>query len=185
MSSLLENYINFIMRNRIWIITVILLSSIAASSGMSKLTFASDYRVFFGEDNPDLKKWDDYQATFSNNDNVLFVLQFPKGDSFDRDMAMVIEDLTERAWTLPNATRVDSLSNYQRTLVIDDFLEVVDLIEGAQDLTDEELRERAEYAVNEPVIYRALLAENMRTNGVNVNIELQGDPDAEGRHCSA
>ena len=184
MSSLLESYINFIMRNRIWIITVILLSSIAASSGMSKLTFASDYRVFFGEDNPDLKRWDDYQATFSNNDNVLFVLQFPKGNSFDRDMAMVIEDLTERAWTLPNATRVDSLSNYQRTLVIDDFLEVVDLIEGAQDLPDEELRERAEYAVNEPVIYRALLAENMRTNGVNVNIELQGDPDAEGRRTA-
>ena len=184
MPSLLESYINFIMRHRIWVIIVVLLGSIAASTGMSKLTFASDYRVFFGADNPDLKKWDDYQATFSNNDNVLFVLQFPTGDSFDRDMAMVIEDLTERAWTLPNATRVDSLSNYQRTLVIDDFLEVVNLIEGAQDLTDEELRERAEYAMNEPVIYRALLGENMRTNGVNVNIELQGDPDAEGRRTA-
>ena len=184
MPSLLESYIKFIMRHRIWVIIFILLGSIAASTGMSKLTFASDYRVFFGADNPDLKKWDDYQATFSNNDNVLFVLQFPTGDSFDRDMAMVIEDLTERAWTLPNATRVDSLSNYQRTLVIDDFLEVVNLIEGAQDLTDEELRERAEYAMNEPVIYRALLAENMRTNGVNVNIELQGDPDAEGRRTA-
>ena len=184
MPSMLEIYIKFIMRHRIWVISLILLGSIAASSGMSKLTFASDYRVFFGADNPDLKKWDDYQATFSNNDNVLFVLQFPTGDSFDRDMAMVIEDLTERAWTLPNATRVDSLSNYQRTLVIDDFLEVVNLIEGAQDLTDEELRERAEYAMNEPVIYRALLAENMRTNGVNVNIELQGDPDAEGRRTA-
>ena len=184
MPSLLESYIKLIMRHRIWVIIVVLLGSIAASTGMSKLTFASDYRVFFGADNPDLKKWDDYQATFSNNDNVLFVLQFPTGDSFDRDMAMVIEDLTERAWTLPNATRVDSLSNYQRTLVIDDFLEVVNLIEGAQDLTDEELRERAEYAMNEPVIYRALLAENMRTNGVNVNIELQGDPDAEGRRTA-
>ena len=184
MPLLLESYINFIMRHRIWVIIVVLLGSIAASTGMSKLNFASDYRVFFGADNPDLKKWDDYQATFSNNDNVLFVLQFPTGDSFDRDMAMVIEDLTERAWTLPNATRVDSLSNYQRTLVIDDFLEVVNLIEGAQDLTDEELRERAEYAMNEPVIYRALLGENMRTNGVNVNIELQGNPDAEGRRTA-
>ena len=184
MSSVLENYINFIMRYRIWVLIVIILSSIAASSGMSKLTFASDYRIFFGKDNPDLKKWDDYQATFSSNDNVLFVLQFPKGDSFDREMAMVIEDLTERAWTLPNATRVDSLSNFQRTLVIDDFLEVVNLIEAAQDLTDEDLRERAEYAVNEPVIYRALLSENLRTNGVNVNIELQGDPDAEGRRTA-
>ncbi|MDG2406124.1 MAG: hypothetical protein P8M25_14635 [Paracoccaceae bacterium] len=131
MSDALDKYINFLMRHRIWVIITILLVSVAASAGMSKLTFASDYKVFFGEDNPDLKKWDDYQATFSKNDNVFFVLQFPEGNSFDRYMAMVIEDLTDRAWALPNATRVDSLSNFQRTLVIDDFLEVVNLIEGA------------------------------------------------------
>ena len=85
------------MRYRIWVIVVILLASIATSTGIRKLTFASDYRVFFGTDNPNLKKWDEYQATFSNNDNVLFVLQFPEDDSFDRDMAMVIKDLTDRA----------------------------------------------------------------------------------------
>ena len=94
MPSLLESYINFIMRHRIWVIIVVLLGSIAASTGMSKSTFASDYRVFFGADNPELKKWNDYQGTFSNNDNGLFVLQFPTGASFDRDMAMVIVDPT-------------------------------------------------------------------------------------------
>jgi predicted RND superfamily exporter protein len=67
---------------------------------MSKLTFANDYQIFFGEGNPDLQKWDEYQATFSNTDNVLFVLQFPEGISFARDMAMVIEDLTDRAGAL-------------------------------------------------------------------------------------
>ena len=102
MSEALDKYITFVMRYRIWVIIVILLGSIATSTGMSKLTFASDYRVFFGEDNPDLKKWDEYQATFSNNDNVLFVLQFPEGISFARNMAMamVIEDLTDRAGAL-------------------------------------------------------------------------------------
>ena len=55
---------------------------------------------YFCEDNPNLQKWDEYQATFSNTDNVLFVLQFPEGISFARDMAMVIEDLTDRAGPL-------------------------------------------------------------------------------------
>ena len=90
------------MRYRIWVIIVILLGSVATSTAMSKLTFANDYQIFFGESNPDLQKWDEYQATFSNTDNVLFVLQFPEGISFARDMAMamVIEDLTDRAGAL-------------------------------------------------------------------------------------
>jgi predicted RND superfamily exporter protein len=54
----------------------------------------------FCEDNPNLQKWDEYQATFSNTDNVLFVLEFREGVSFARDMAMVIEDLTGRAGAL-------------------------------------------------------------------------------------
>ena len=56
---------------------------------------------YFCEDNPNLQKWDEYQATFSNTDNVLFVLQFPEGFSFARHMAMAmamaIEDLKDRA----------------------------------------------------------------------------------------
>jgi uncharacterized protein len=35
--------------------------------------------------------------------------------------------------------------------------------------------------MDEPVVYRALLSENLKTNGVNVNIELQGEPDTEGK----
>ena len=93
----MDKYIHFVKRYRIWVIIVILLGSVATSTAMSNLTFASDYQIFFGEDNPDLQKWDEYQATFSNTDNVLFVLQFPEGESFDRDMAMVIKDLTDRA----------------------------------------------------------------------------------------
>ncbi len=184
MTRLLEKYIDFILARRFWVILVVLVASIAASSGVTRLTMASDYRVFFGADNPDLKRWDDYQAVFSKNDNVFFVLQYPEGEAFDQRMAIVVEDLTERAWALPNATRVDSISNFQRTRVEDDFLEVEDLIVGAGELTQAELQERSAFAVSEPAIYRAILSENLRTTGVNVSIELQGDQDAEGRRTA-
>jgi uncharacterized protein len=184
MSRLLMNYIDFILARRLWVIIGVVIASIAASSGAVYLTMASDYRIFFGPDNPDLKIWDDYQATFSKNDNVFFVLQYPEGEAFDQAMAVVIEDLTERAWALPNATRVDSISNFQRTLVIEDFLEVEDLITGAADLSPEALRERSDFAVTEPALYRAILSEDLRTTGVNVTIELQGNPDTEGRRTA-
>ncbi|MGR3343464.1 MAG: efflux RND transporter permease subunit [Paracoccaceae bacterium] len=184
MSRMLEKYIDFVLAYRLWVIIGVVIASVAASSGITKLTFASDYRIFFGADNPDLKRWDDFQATFSKNDNIFFVLQFPEGEAFDQKMALVVEDLTERAWTLPNATRVDSISNYQRTRATDDFLEVEDLIVGASELSQAELQERSAFAVSEPALYRAILSEDLRTTGVNVSIELQGDQDAEGRRTA-
>lgn len=184
MTRLLLRYIDFVLAWRLWVLIGILAVSFAASAGMSRLTMASDYRVFFGADNPDLKRWDDFQATFSKNDNVFFILQYPEGEAFDREMAVVIEDLTEQAWALPNATRVDSLSNFQRTWVDGDFLEVEDLVAGADALSAEDLRERSDFAVGEPALYRALLSEDLRTNGINVSIELQGDADAEGRRTA-
>lgn len=184
MSRMLGKYIDFILAYRLWVIIGVVVASIAASSGIMQITMASDYRVFFGEDNPDLKRWDDFQATFSKNDNVFFVLQYPEGEAFDRKMAVVVEDLTEKAWVLPNATRVDSISNYQRTLATDDLLEVEDLIVGASELSDVELQERSSFAISEPALYRAILSEDLRTTGVNVSIELQGDQDAEGRRTA-
>jgi len=184
MSRMLEKYIDFILAYRLWVIIGVVIASIAASSGITRLTMASDYRVFFGPDNPDLKRWDDFQAVFSKNDNVFFVLQYPDGEAFDQRMAIVVEDLTERAWALPNATRVDSISNFQRTRASDDFLEVEDLIVGATDLTPAELQERSEFAVSEPGLYRAILSENLRTTGINVSVELQGNPDTEGRRTA-
>ena len=35
------------MRYRIWVITVILVGRVATSTALSKLTFASDYQIFF------------------------------------------------------------------------------------------------------------------------------------------
>jgi len=184
MSRLLQKYIDFVLAQRLWVIVGVIVASIAASSGVVRLEMASDYRVFFGDDNPDLKRWDEYQATFSKNDNVFFVLQYPEGEAFEQRMAVVVEDLTDRAWTLPNATRVDSISNYQRTYVSGDFLEVEDLIIGADELSQGELQERSDFAVSEPAIYRAILSEDLRTTGVNVSIELQGNQDTEGRRTA-
>lgn len=179
MNRIADRLIDFILRHRIGVLITVLALAIAASSGMAKLTFAADYRVFFGPNNPELAEWDDFQSKFSKNDNVLFVLQFPEGGKFDRDMAVIVEGLTDRAWSLPNATRVDSLSNFQRTITDGDDLLVIDLIEGAADTTDGEIAERTQYALDEPALFRSLISGDARTNGVNVNIELQGDESVE------
>jgi predicted RND superfamily exporter protein len=169
--------IELLLKFRVLVVIVVVALCLVASAGVSKLGFASDYRVFFGEGNPELAEWDDFQATFARNDNVLFVLQNGEGAEFDVNLATVVEELTERAWLLPNATRVDSLSNFQRTKATADDLEVADLYEDAASLSEAEIKERLSYAMSEPALYKALISGDAKTTGVNVTIEVQGDPN--------
>lgn len=158
---------------------VSLLASIAAGSGVVKLDFISHYSIFFSDDNPDLARWDDFQATYSKNDNVNFALQLPKGDAFDKQMAVIVETLTEKSWNLPNATRVDSISNFQMTTASEEGFEVEDLIEGAAELSQDTLDKRGQYAKNEPAIYKNIISEDLRTTAVNVTLDFPGLTDDE------
>lgn len=161
------------------VIVVSLLASFAGASGITKLDFISHYSIFFSPDNPDLARWDDFQATYSKNDNVNFALQLPKGDAFDKQMAIVVEKLTEKSWNLPNATRVDSISNFQMTTASEEGMVVEDLIEGATELSQNKLNERGQYAKNEPAIYKNIVSEDFRTTAVNVTLDFPGLSDTE------
>ena len=56
MSRLVERYIDFVLAWRVWVLICVVLVSLGLSSGAAHLSMASDYRVFFGPDNPDLKR---------------------------------------------------------------------------------------------------------------------------------
>lgn len=177
--SIVDRFVVGVVRFRWMVIIAAIVASAAASNGVTKLEFISHYRIFFGEQNPDLKKWDEFQATFARNDNVNFILQLPEGNAFDKRMAVIVEGLTERAWTIPNASRVDSISNFQHTTGDEEGLIVTDLVERADALTPAELKSRGEYSISEPALYKYMVSEDMRTTAVNVTINFQ-ENDAEG-----
>ena len=52
---------------------------LGVGSGARKIYMKNDYRVFFGEDNPQLKSFEALQAIYTKDDNILFVLEHPQG----------------------------------------------------------------------------------------------------------
>ena len=56
------------------VIFVTLIIVLGFTRGMSSLEFSSNYRVFFSDNNPELAAFEDLQATYTKNDNILFVL---------------------------------------------------------------------------------------------------------------
>ena len=107
----------------------------SGASGASRLQFIDEYRVFFGEDNPQLRAFDAVQDIYTKNDNILFVVTPADGNGFSPDALAAVEDLTAEAWRIPFAIRVESVTNFQHSYAEGDDLTVEDLVSGARELS--------------------------------------------------
>lgn len=142
-----------------------------AGSGVSKLTFDGNYRVFFGADNPELLEFNAFQNIYTRNDNLFFIVHDEASLGFSRELAEASEYITRESWTIPYATRVDSITNYQHTYADgEDSLVVEDLIRNASALTDEEIARRGSIAMSEPTLAENIISQDGTTAIVSVTL---------------
>jgi predicted RND superfamily exporter protein len=169
---MITSYSKWILRWRYPVLFATIMLVALAASGGRFLTFKTDYRVFFSEDNPQLRAFEELQNTYTKTDNVLFVLAPKDGKVFEADTLEAVRWLTGESWQLPYSLRVDSLSNYQHTRAEGDDLIVADLVEEPESLTPEKLREIKDIAVNEPLLVNRLISPDAQVTGINVTIQL-------------
>jgi predicted RND superfamily exporter protein len=143
----------------------------AVGSGAAKLEFSTNYRVFFSEANPELQAFEELQNTYTKNDNFFFVVEPRDGAAFDQATMAAVEELTDAAWQIPYAIRVDSVSNFQHTYAIDDDLVVEDLVRNAAGLDNSELDARRDVALDEPLIRNQILTSDGGVTAINVVLQ--------------
>ena len=134
-----DRFFTFILDWKYLVILLSVLISAALGTGIQKLEFSNDYRMFFSKENPQLTAFEQLQDTYSKNDNVLFVLVPKDGQVFTRETLKAVRELTQEAWQLPYSLRVDSVSNFQYTYAEGDDLVVEDLVTDPGILSDQEL----------------------------------------------
>jgi predicted RND superfamily exporter protein len=161
------------------IISIILIVCVAAY-GASKLSFKSDYRVFFGSENPQLTAFENMQKTFTKNDGIAFIVSPKDGVVFKENVLAAIHTLSTESWQIPYASRVDSITNYQHTTAVGDDLIVEDLVLEPELLPDLDLEKIKNIALSEPVLLKKLISEDASVTVVNVTVQLPGlDPVTE------
>jgi predicted RND superfamily exporter protein len=161
---------------RPWLVlALVLLVVAAAASGARFLEFSNNYRVFFSPDNPELVAFEEFQATYTKNDNILFVLQPADGRVFSPQVAEAVEWLTAEAWKIPYAIRVDSVTNFQHSWADGDELTVEDLIRDGAALPAgalaAALAARRDVALAEPLLAGNLISSDADTTGINVVLQ--------------
>lgn len=154
------------------VLAVGLLLALVASLGLLRIGFANDYRVFFEPTDPQRVQNEQQEASFTRSDTVNLVLHATRGDMLTRERLAAIESLTDAAWRLPGATRVDSLTNHQHSYAVGDDLMVEPLVTQAAGLSAEALARVRAIALAEPAVQGRLLSKNGTTAQVVVTVNL-------------
>ncbi len=172
-------YAYLVLRLR-WVIIILTLGAVfGLGYGAQYINFSTDYRYFFGDDNPELNAFEELQNTYTKNDNVLIAIAPKNGDVFTNETLAIIEEITTEAWQTPYSIRVDSISNFQHTRAEEDDLIVEDLVINATELTQSELANIKKVAMAEPMLYGRLISRTGEVTGVNVTVNLPGKSIAE------
>lgn len=164
-----------------WVIIAISVALTAmACYGVRYVHFKNDYRMFFSEDNPQLRAFEALEKTYTRDDNILVVVTPQDGDVFTSNNLAAAERLTQRLWQTPYATRVDSIANFQNSTAEGDDLFVGDLIRDAKQLSQAELARIKRVALNEPLLRNRLVSPDGAVMGFNVIVRRPGkDQNAE------
>ena len=171
---MVENFAHWIIRWRYLVVLLVIAGVVAAGTGMPKLSMSNDYRMFFGEDNPQLLEFERMQNTFNKNDNIMFVVTPKDGKVFTPETLKAVQAITEAAWQIPYSTRVDSVTNYQHTYAEEDDLIVDDLVIDPDELDENELARIQQIAISEPMMVHRLISPDSKYTGINVTVQLPG-----------
>ncbi|MGF1543255.1 MAG: RND family transporter [Parvularculaceae bacterium] len=167
---------NFVIRFRWLIILAAVAGAIATGSGAQRLAYDNNYRAFFSEDNPELRNFEEFQATYTKSDNFVFLMVPNDGSEiFTNENLAAIAELTEAGWQIPFATRVDSVTNFQYTYANGDELIVEDLILEPGESLPETLAERKAAALAEPILNGQLLTPDGGVTAVTVTTVYPGE----------
>ena len=159
-----------------------LLLALGLGYGGQFITISSDYRYFFGRDNPQRLAFEKLQNVYSKDDSALFVITPKDGNVFKKSTLTGIHFLTDRAWQLPYSRRVDSITNFQHTFAEGDDLIVKDLV-TVEELSDPEdkisFQELREIALNEPLLNGLSINADASVTSVNVFMTFPGKHSME------
>ncbi len=156
----------------------VLVAGLLASGGRY-LGFSTDYRVYFGPENPQLQAFDEVQNIYNKNDITMVVIEPPTDTAYTRKTLSLVHAFTERAWELPYVIRVDSITNFQHTQAEADDLLVADLVADPDALSEADLERIRDIATHEPLLAGRLTSREGHVLAVAINHQYLGKSPTE------
>ena len=143
------------------------------TGGLKDSYINPDFRLYFSEDNPQMLAFEALEADFNKQDNLTFLL-LSDGGVFTEKALVLIRSLTDDAWKLPYARRVDSITNFPRTISENDELISDDLV-GAEFVFNERSIEVVRKYALEDVVASRFISVDEKVAVITVSLNLPDD----------
>ena len=131
--------------------------------------FNADYHVWFDEKNTDLLAFDRFQKIFAKEELGMVAVVSKQGDIFTNRNLATLRKLTDSFWTVPYATRVDGLVNFNNTLATGDDLVVEDFIPSLP-LNDSALSAKKKAALADPILSKFLISKDAGMTQISLRV---------------
>ena len=165
---------DFVLKRRITVIVFGFLVALGLMAGAPNLNFDTDARVFFDKNNPDRIALDKFEAAYSKDDNLIFIISPKDKNIFTAETLKAIGQLTEESWLLPYVRTVNSLTNYQNSYAEEDSLVVEDLITDINNISPEDVAKAQEVANSRIELKNTFINNDNSISQVNVLFRLPG-----------
>ena len=169
---MLNRYINWLIQQHKLVVILTFFIVFAVGAGAKNLTSTNDFKVYFSQDNPQLVAFETLEENFGTQDSLFFFIQPKDEDIFSKQNLTLIWELTEKSWDLPNARRVNSLTNYQHTAVNGDDLNTNYLLKSPELLSTSKIAYIKNVVLNEPTLVNSIIDKKGSVTGVQVRLNL-------------
>lgn len=160
---------------RYWLLGGVLLFVLFSMIGLKNMGLASDYKIFFNEDDQDLKTLERMQSTYTTTDNIFIMLKPNQGSIYNKETLHLVHELTHALWRTPHVSRVDSLSNFPYSSATQETISVEEFIALDDKLTPERITFIADKASKERDLVNTLVTEDGLYTAINATILLPGN----------
>jgi len=152
-----------VLKYRWWIVFLApILIVLVFSMNLHKAGVETDFNIWFDKDSQIMKNFNHFKKTFGNDSRVMIALRSEDG-IFKKEVLKNIQDITEELWQTKFIARVDSITNFQYVHVSsedEDEIIVEDFLEDIESLTNEQLKQKKEFALNDVSIKNLLISED-------------------------
>jgi uncharacterized protein len=172
MTRLERNFGPWVIRHRWPILAIAVVVVALCGLGLPRLKIDNNTRAFFGPRNPQYQALAAFEKTYSNEQNVVFVIAPKDGNVFTPETLAAVAELTEGAWRMPYAHRVYSITNTLHVEVQGDDLKSSALVGDVNSLTPADISRIRRIALEDAGTVDFLVSPSGHCTAVHVHFQL-------------
>jgi predicted RND superfamily exporter protein len=94
----IANYVDWVVKRKWIVLFISMVLLVSAGAGLKNIGFKNNYRLFFSDENPQLKALDRINSEFNESRNVYIAVEDAEGNIFTADNLLAIKELETLAW---------------------------------------------------------------------------------------